>query len=394
MSACTCAMLLAGLAPFAQPARPPVEAVERAGLGCLAAKIAAGEPVTVAYFGGSITAGGGSSSEEHCWRRAVHTWLEARWPEVHFTHVNAAIGGTGSELGACRLGREVLAHDPDLVFFEYSVNDGGRSREGCIATLEGVIRQIRRHDPTTDVIVLHTLHQGAVPIYQSGDTPQPVQGFEEAADHYGVPSLDLAAGVSRMLAGGEIAWDDFSKDSCHPTDQGYQLFTDWITARLEAWLSDPKPPHELTLPEPLDPANWEHATMTPIGQMPDVEGGRPDDYANFGWARDMLPGLLLLDTPGEELRFRFRGTLFGLNGIIGPDSGTIGLIIDGEDRGKHQLWDPWCTYYRVQAHFLASGLADGEHEAVIRVLDEKAEQSTGHALRVAFVLNNGEAEGQ
>src|SRR5260221_612405 len=90
----------------------------RTGLPNFFAKVHAGKPVTVAYFGGSITAANG-------WRPKTFAWLHERYPKVAFTEVNAAIGGTGSDLGAFRLGHDVLSHKPDLVFVEFAVNDGG-----------------------------------------------------------------------------------------------------------------------------------------------------------------------------------------------------------------------------------------------------------------------------
>ncbi len=376
------------LASVALAERAPVEAVRRDALPALAGKLRPGAEVTVAYLGGSITAGAGASSEAHNWRRAVHTWLETTYPATRFAHVNAAKGGTGSSLGVCRLGREVLAFHPDLIFVEFSVNDGGAPREEAIRTMEGIVRQIRRQSPQTEVVLLHTLHQGAVAQYQAGVVPPVVDGFEAVADHYGLPSIDLAATVAARLADGSLVWEAFSKDSCHPTDAGYALYTERITACLTEWLAATGA-HAEELPAPLDPGNWEDAGMFPLAEAASLSGGRTETDPRFaGFAE--YPSLLLLDRPGEELRFRFRGTAVGFYHIIGPDSGTIGVAVDGEDRGTRQLWDPWCEYYRSHALFVAAGLPPEEHEVVIRVQDEKAEKSTGHALRLGFVLYRGE----
>jgi lysophospholipase L1-like esterase len=388
--------VLASLLPaaLAQPAeRAPAEAIERDGLPALAAKLVPGAEVTAAYLGGSITAGGGASSEATCWRRAVHTWLEQTYPQVRFVHVDAAKGGTGSDLGVCRLGLEVLAKKPDLVFVEFSVNDGGASRESAIRTMEGIVRQTLRHDPATEIIILHTLHQGAIAEYDAGKVPPVVDGFEAVADHYGLPSLNLAYTVTRRLAAGEMTWDAFSKDSCHPTDAGYAVYTEQITKALAAWLGQPKPAHSGTLPEPLDAANWEDAGMALLATWPSLTGGNtaPDpEFARFS----EYPSLVRLEQPGDELSFRVRGTAVGFYQIIGPDSGTIAVAVDGQDLGKRQLWDPWCEYYRSSSLFLASDLADGDHTVTIRVLEEKAEKSTGHAVRIGFVLYRGEGPAQ
>jgi len=111
----------AALAAPAAPAYRQVEAQEvraRGGIGHTMAKINAGQEVTVAYLGGSITAMNG-------WRNKTTEWLRATYPRASFKEVHAAIGGTGSDLGVFRLGRDVLAHHPDLLFVEFATNDGG-----------------------------------------------------------------------------------------------------------------------------------------------------------------------------------------------------------------------------------------------------------------------------
>ncbi len=86
-------------------------------LGRVFTKLKAGRPVTIAYFGGSITAAPG-------YRVQVTKWFRDQFPNAEVREVNAAIGGTGSDLGVFRCGVDVAAHDPDLVFVEFNINDG------------------------------------------------------------------------------------------------------------------------------------------------------------------------------------------------------------------------------------------------------------------------------
>ncbi|MBM4038133.1 MAG: SGNH/GDSL hydrolase family protein, partial [Planctomycetes bacterium] len=69
---------------------PPKLFDARGGLGNLFAKLKGDGAVTIAYFGGSITAANG-------WRPKTLKWFQQSWPKVKFTEVNAAIGGTGSD---------------------------------------------------------------------------------------------------------------------------------------------------------------------------------------------------------------------------------------------------------------------------------------------------------
>jgi len=49
--------------------------------------------------------------------------FQAKYPKAHFTFIDGAIGGTGTDLGIYRLQRDCLAHKPDIVFLDFSAND-------------------------------------------------------------------------------------------------------------------------------------------------------------------------------------------------------------------------------------------------------------------------------
>ena len=124
------ALLLAPLAalPAAEPAATPSTSTHdpktaeelrvRDGLPNVFAKLAAGGPVRVAYLGGSITAANG-------WRPKSLAWFQSQYPNAQLIEINAAISGTGSDYGACRIATDVLSMNPDLVFMEHRVNGGG-----------------------------------------------------------------------------------------------------------------------------------------------------------------------------------------------------------------------------------------------------------------------------
>ena len=368
--------------------KPPGEK-QRDGLGNILAKLKPGAKLRIGYFGASVTNGAGATSEDKKWRWIVHHWFEEQCPQATLEHLHVVNGGTGSDLGACRLGREMLAHQPDLLFIEFAVNDGSRPQEYSMRTMEGIIRQIWRADPTTDVVLLYTLNTGFLKAYEQGELPRTTAGFEAVADHYGVPSIDVGYVAAQKLTAGELTWEEFSIDSVHPTDRGYRLYGDHIIECLEAWRKDSKPgPHPL--PPPLHADNWENATMVPA----------TDCALSAGWAADTsdvakryphFPDLHLASQPGETLKFRFRGTHFGLYHVIGKDSGTLEVIVDGENVRTAALWDRWCRNgWRSGFHLLGKDLDDAPHEVELRISDEKAEESTGHALRLGFVCVKGE----
>ena len=160
-----------------QPTSPlPPVVQERGSLPHVFAKLKAGKPVTIAYFGGSITAGAGASDgEKTSYRALVGQWFTTTFPQASVTNVNAAIGGTGSDLGAFRLKRDVLGHHPDLVFVEYAVNDNGTPDIMVDRAMEGIVRQIRRADPATDVCFVYTFVPAWLPEIETGTLHRPVK---------------------------------------------------------------------------------------------------------------------------------------------------------------------------------------------------------------------------
>src|SRR3954453_8827784 len=136
--------LVLSLAPGARGAEelgPLVECSPRGGFPNFFAKLnTKGAEVRIAYLGGSITAQEG-------WRPKTLAHLQKTYPNAKVTQINAAIGGTGSDLGVYRLAHHVLDFKPDLLFVEFAVNDGGQAPDKIIKQMEGIVRQAWRALP-------------------------------------------------------------------------------------------------------------------------------------------------------------------------------------------------------------------------------------------------------
>src|SRR3954468_9830792 len=127
------------------PLAPLVECTPRGGLPNVLAKLKTkGAEVRIGYLGGSITAQEG-------WRPKTLAYFQQTYPDAKVTQINAAIGGTGSDLGVYRLKQYVLDHKPDLMFVEFAVNDGGQSPEMIYKCMEGIVRQTWRAQPDCDI---------------------------------------------------------------------------------------------------------------------------------------------------------------------------------------------------------------------------------------------------
>ncbi|MEM6768164.1 MAG: SGNH/GDSL hydrolase family protein, partial [Bacteroidota bacterium] len=123
----------------------------RDGLPNFFNKIQRGESIVIGYIGGSITRAEG-------YRILSEEWIENEYTNPDVNGINAGVGGTGSQLGVFRLGEGVLYANPDLVFIEFAINDGSPSNtDNLKKTMEGMVRQVWRKNPFTDICFLYTI---------------------------------------------------------------------------------------------------------------------------------------------------------------------------------------------------------------------------------------------
>ena len=108
------------------------------------ARARAGDRLKVVFFGASLTWGANASDPvETSYRAVMRDRFEVHYPAAHFRFRDAAIGGTGSQLGAFRLDRDVLAHRPDLVFVDFTANDDIYSADPeTLASYESILRRL------------------------------------------------------------------------------------------------------------------------------------------------------------------------------------------------------------------------------------------------------------
>ena len=353
--------------------REAVECHPRAGLPNVAAKLNAGAPVRIAYFGGSITAANG-------WRVKTLAWFKERFPKAGVSEINAAIGGTGSDLGVYRVGYDVLRAKPDLVFVEFAVNDGGADPREIRRCMEGIVRQIWSADPSTDICFVYTLTGGMVKDLQEKHFPRAASTMEAVADHYGIPSIHLGLEVVARITAGTLVFQAakpttdaeraaigsrlvFSEDNTHPLDAGHQLYTEVIARHLPALLAGGTAAAHALAPA-LEADNYQRATILPLERAHPGVGWTKLDPASDPVGKhfaERLPGLYRADAPGTKLSFRFKGTAASIYDLVGPDCGEVMVAVDGGAPKPVRRIDSYCTYHRLATLRIASGLPDTEH---------------------------------
>ncbi len=164
---------------------------------------------TVAFIGGSLTAGGGT------WINKTQKILEEKMLEKKIVTINAGKGGTTSVFGAARFSEDVGKYNPDMVFVEFAVNDAGLSEKESKIYMESIVRQCKKLAKEPVVVFLYA----PFPVERDSDRykqwEQGIAWKEELAKHYGIKSINVY----------DYMQEDFEKTQ---EEKGYETFTDYL----------------------------------------------------------------------------------------------------------------------------------------------------------------------
>ncbi|MDT8300872.1 MAG: GDSL-type esterase/lipase family protein [Sedimentisphaerales bacterium] len=370
------------------PLRDAKEFRVREGLGNIFGKLEAGKEVRIGYLGGSITAQAG-------WRPKTLKWFQEQYPNARISEINAAIGGTGSDLGVFRLGHDVLRHKPDLLFVEFAVNDGGASPHRIQQAIEGIVRQTYAADAETDICFVYTLVAGWTKTLRDGKFPRAASAMEAVADHYGIPSIHMGLEAAKMEGEGKLIFTAakpktdaekaaigdkiiFSPDSVHPyTDTGHELYLQAVVRGMEAIRKAGKP--SMHVPgEPLAADNWQAAKMVTLDKANLSDGWQKLDASRHSLAKrfgNRMPDLYFTNQPGESITIRFKGTGLRIYDLLGPDCGQVLVKVDGKEGKIVPRFDAYCTYHRLATLTVAENLPEGVHTVNLQVHPDQPDKA-------------------
>ena len=218
------AAVVAGAALAAAAAEPP----PAASFADFDRRARAGEELSVVFFGGSLTWSANASDPNRTgFRPLVAEHLRAKYPAAHFRFHDAGLGGTGSMLGIFRLGRDVFAHEPDLVFLDFACNDeGGPTALAQSCCYESILRRlVGRGVPV--VQMFFTFRFWAEDFANPGAGHFRAAAYRTLAEAYstGVGDVYRDGPLFRDLRAGTVSLDEiWPFDVAHPGDLGYRYF--------------------------------------------------------------------------------------------------------------------------------------------------------------------------
>jgi acyl-CoA thioesterase-1 len=184
-------------------------------------RLTSGQPQKFVFFGTSLTEGG-------TWNRHLTERLNEKFPGL-ISSVNTAKGGETSVWGLANFSDRVLAHRPDVLFMEFTINDAVArfeiSLEESARNLIAMRDRLSDELPSCEVILQimnpvidrpagHTGHRGKLATY--------CDQWRAIAAERGLALIDHWPNWSSLLESNEPEFRRLVPDGLHPEDEGYR----------------------------------------------------------------------------------------------------------------------------------------------------------------------------
>ena len=288
-------------------------------------KAQAGEKVTVAYLGGSITQGS-SAGDKLCYARLTTDWLIETFPEAEIEYVRAGIGATGSYIGVHRAERDVVSKNPDLVFIDFTVNDTHANTQRDKESYEGLIKKLWESGSSPAIVTIAMTQEDGTSFQEY---------HSDVCAAYDIPMISYREAILDVIDKGHIVWDDISDDNIHPNIPGHAVLTELITAYLQDVI-DNVDSIDTENESDLSAANGKFekaALITPENAEPAVSTGWDYEdtiFGNFGgrWIARSTDGTY---EGIEPLKFEVEAKNIGVfYAKLTSMGGTFDVVVDGQ----------------------------------------------------------------
>jgi len=369
------------------------------------ARAQAGDRLTVVFYGASLTWGANATDQNYfSYRARVASRLTEKYPLARFTFHDAAIGGTGSQLGVFRLDRDVLARKPDLVFVDFTANDDITSGDPeTLASYESIIRRLVTEPQVPVVQVLFPFKWNIDRALLEKMKRRDAHTAISAAYGTGLGDAVLRA-IETVEQGGTTVDTLWDTDGVHPGNAGYDLFAaaawDGYLQAVAAKKTCAAPERMLHAPTYTKqarvrltslgdlPAGWRRGVPNLVSAYFDMLMSRwLDDEViatNRREEKDSAGKKTLVPQQVAPLEVTFRGEMVLLFGEGTPKSGRYRAFIDGKlvERPVPNSKEPLCEF--DAASIAAPSRGNTHHVAVIAT---GLDPATDHTLRIEPVFD-------
>ena len=326
--------------------------------------------LNVAYLGGSVTDGYGSTSKDtKSWRALTTQWLKSQYPNATITETNAGIGGTGSIYGAHRVIQDLkltsATQKPDLVFIEFAINDHLESNTSSVY-VESIVKTIYQYAPQADIVMVYTTN------FQMKDTEYPAMAaHKKVAEAYQIPYVTVGAPLWKEIVKGNggvaptsfktAPWTDYYKDSVHPIDAGYAKYAQYVQEFLSDILSK-----KTTTPSGRVNSYVPSKTLNTLPVAPYIDNLKGFTPSDSKIKVNSSTGYITSTSAWASFTFKFTGTdlkfwVYGKS-TSEADTGFLNVSIDG---GATKKADITGNNHKILS--IASGLANKEHTVTVEL---------------------------
>ncbi|MCM1040518.1 MAG: SGNH/GDSL hydrolase family protein [Ruminococcus sp.] len=340
----------------------------------------AGDRMTLAFLGGSITQGSLSSEYTNCYAYLVFDWFVKKFPKTAFTYVNAGVGGTTSQFGVSRAEEDVLKYKPDLVMIEFSVNDD--NTDFYKETYEGLVRKIYGNAFEPAVVLIHNI------CYDTGISAE--EKHREIGAHYMLPSVSMKPTIYAQVMSGAIPVREVTPDDLHPNTTGHALLAQVISHFLEdVYAIRDEAEEKAPIPAALTVNSYEKAARLQNHNFaPLCKGFTPDgtlkkyisDTFRGGWTASEKGASITFEVNGTEIAVQYRKS-------VNKPAPIALAIVDGDeehavtlDANFEETWGDSLTIETVAHH-----INNGPHTVEIRLTETHEEDAVPFYLTSVIV---------
>ncbi|MFV3011506.1 SGNH/GDSL hydrolase family protein [Clostridium botulinum] len=326
----------------------------------------------IVFLGGSITEGTGATAKDKAYVHIVGEYFKNLYEDKKVNIYNAGIGGTGSRFGLFRLERDVICHNPDLVFFEFSVNDRIENPFDASITTEGVVKKLLSLKNQPKIIFLITPSEMA-------DACSSLH--KKIAYYYDIPVIDIQDYVFKAIGQDKYTWSHISTDNLHPNDVGHKIYGEYIIKSIDKNKDFYFEKNNLK----------EKSLMAYEFRNPQIESYEKAIFYGHWREENMnIPKRMELsavsDVFGDCLEFDFKGKYISALAIVGRECGIAEINLDGASAilDLYSDTDNYCTPI-----LNLKDLKDTKHKLIIKVSENKNPKSKGNKIIIgSFLVEN------
>ena len=325
------------------------------------------------FIGDSVLAGTSLKDANLRYSAQMVKGFKKHFPEAGMNETrHVQPGGSWFGLYRCSKGQAVFGEviaSGHLAILDFAADDRNADIEQARLSLEGMVRQIILYRATHSCILVYTLTPEMLQAYKTGKTPEYIRVSEQIADHYGIPSLNLAQYAADKIIAGEISFAAFSSDGINPTDAGAKIYAEAVAKFVDALMTAhpvPEKPKAYKLPPPLFPETDDNGRIVAYEDPQVKQSGpwKPGQASPIGPFRHIL----VSNQKGAALTLKFKGSEIGILDVVDKDSADYEYAVDGAPFRK--LAAPKdATGPTMRPVSMAKGLdRKADHELVLKIV--------------------------